>query len=134
MLPYFGQEIEVTISVIRLFMTNRFLQYEIIANVCGPPVKTRDKKVSHLDSVEITAGAATIGEGKGAEEPGGGGGCGRPGGGGQDEAQDEDEYDNAEYDEEYEDEEVDGEYADEDQYKAEHHREAETKQTKYKNY
>ena len=98
------------------------------------PVKTRDKKVSHLAGVEITAGAATIGGNEGAEEPGGGGGCGRPGGGGgQDEAQDQDEYDNAEYDEEYEDEEVYGEYDNEDQYEAEPHREAKTRQTKYKN-
>ena len=37
MLPYFGQEVEVTISVIRLYITNRFRQYETIANVCGPP-------------------------------------------------------------------------------------------------
>ena len=125
MLPYSGQDVEVTITVICEYITNRFRQYETIANVFGPPVKTRDKKRSHLPGIEITAGAAIIGEGEGAGEPGGGGG--------QDEVQDEDEYDNAEYDDEYEDEEVDGEYADEDQYKAEHHREAESKQTKYKN-
>ena len=59
MLPYLGQIVEVTISVIRLYITNRFWEYEMMSNALGPPPKNKEQKTPRLPNVEIAAGAAT---------------------------------------------------------------------------
>ena len=76
-LPYLGQDVEVTISVIRLYITNRFREYEMMSNALGPPFKAKEQKTPRLPNVEITAGAATTADGGGADktsEQGGRGG------------------------------------------------------------
>ena len=82
MLPYLGQDIIVTILVICLYITNRFLEYEMISNALGPPLKAKEPKTPRLPNVEITAGAATIANGTRADGSSGQGGRGGRGGGG----------------------------------------------------
>ena len=67
MLPYLGQDIEVTILVICLYITNQCWEYEIMSNALGPPLKAKEQKTPRLPDVEITLGAATTADGAGAD-------------------------------------------------------------------
>ena len=72
---------KVSVTVIRQYITNRFREYEIMANVLGPPIKPKyEPKLPR--PVDITAGAAITEGGEGAAGRGGRGGrTGRGGGG-----------------------------------------------------
>ena len=50
-LPYLGADVGLTISVIHLYITNRFWEYKMMANTLGPPLKTKDQKMPRLPSV-----------------------------------------------------------------------------------
>ena len=54
-------------TVIRQYITNRFREYETMANALGTPIKPKyEPKLPRLPPVDITAGAATTEEGEGA--------------------------------------------------------------------
>ena len=54
--------------MIRLYITNRFQEYERISNALGPPLKAKEQKTPSLPNVEITAGAVITADGAGADE------------------------------------------------------------------
>ena len=66
-LHYLEADVKVTVTVIRQYITNKFREYETMANALGPPVKLKyELKLPRLPPVNITAGAAITEGGKGA--------------------------------------------------------------------
>ena len=84
-LPYLSQAATATISVIRLYIANRFKEYELMASTLGPMGKSKELKNPRLTNAKILAGAvATAGAGAdGTSGQGGGGGRGGGGRGGK---------------------------------------------------
>ena len=78
-LHYVSQAATATITVIRVYVEERFQQYELMASTLGPLHRHKDQKNSRGNNAEILSGAAaTAGFGAGgANERGGGGGRGR---------------------------------------------------------
>ena len=74
-LHYLEADVKVSVTVIREYITNRFREYETMANALGPPIKPKYKpKLPRLPPVNITAGAAITAGGEGAAGQGGRGG------------------------------------------------------------
>ena len=95
-LPYLSQVIPTTISAVRLYIANRFQQYELMTSTLPSLSKSKDSKHprSNNSNTELLAGAAATtvdggadgadGKGKGGGDRGGGGrGRGTGGRGGQ---------------------------------------------------
>ena len=80
MLPYLAADVQVTITVIREYITNRFKEYKTIQSALGPLLKPKNE--SKLPPPEINAGAALMGDGEGTAGRGGRSGRRGRGGGG----------------------------------------------------
>ena len=63
-LHYLEADVKVSVTVIREYITNRFREYEAIANALGPPIKP-NYKPKLPRPVDITAGAAITAGGEG---------------------------------------------------------------------
>ena len=57
-LPYLSQETTATISVVRVYMANRFKEYELMASTLGPVGNSKEPKNSRFTNAKILAGAA----------------------------------------------------------------------------
>ena len=68
-----------TITVIRLYIENRFNEYELMSSTLGPVNKHKEPKNSRLNNADILSGAAAT-AGVGADGTGGLGGVGGRGG------------------------------------------------------
>ena len=87
LLPYLSQAVTATISVIRLYIDNRFKEYEMMSSTLRPLSKNKEPKTPYMTNAKILAGAATTAAGAGADRTSGQGGQvgggGRGGGSGQ---------------------------------------------------
>ena len=63
-----------TISVIRLYIANRFKEYELMSNTLGPLGKNKEPKNPRFNNAEILARAAATAAGAGADGSNGQGG------------------------------------------------------------